>query len=439
MNYKPILLSLTALSASLALSAQTTWSLDDCIGYALKNNIQVQQADLTAESSEVDIKQNRAALFPTLTFSSTQQFGFQKVETQSVSTYDAKATNPTYTGSYSLNMNVTLYDGLSNINTLKQSRIQHQSDVYSAEKTANSIQLQIIQAYYQILYAHESVQTNEEIVAVAERELERTKAKLEVGKGSKVNVAQMESQYQQNCYNLVNARNQEAANILTLKQLLQLDTNADFAIDYQSFSTDDVMALLPSVDDAQQMALANLPDMKAAELNVQSAELATKIAKAGYQPTLSLSAGVTSSNGNTYSGNFAEQVGDHMRENIGLTLSVPIWDGRRTRSSVDKSKIQLSSAMMSQEDTRLDICNTIASLHLDITSAQARYASAVKNEASAKESFDLMEQRYDIGLESVVDLLTEKNTYLQARQETLQSKYTALLNIRMMKFYTGRP
>ena len=436
MNFKPFLLSLTALSASFATVAQSRWTLQDCISYALENNIQIQQSNLTAESSEVTVKQSQAAFFPTLTFSTSQQFGFQKVETQDVSTYDATAKNPTYTGSYGLNLNVTLYDGLSNVNTLKQSRIQHESDIYSAQKTSNNVQLQIIQNYYQILYAHESVLTNEEIVRVAERELERTKAKLEVGKGSKVDVAQMESQYQQNQYSLVNARNQEAAYILTLKQLLQLGTGDDFAIDYQSFSTDDVMALLPTVDEAQQMTLANLPDMKAAQLDVQSAELATKIAKAGYQPTLSLSASVATSNGNTYNNNFAEQVKDHMHESVGLTLSVPIWDGRRTRSSVDKSKIQLSAAQLAQEDTRLDICNTIASLHLDITSAQARYASAVKSEASAKESFELMEQRFDVGLESVVDLLSEKNKYLQARQETLQSKYTALLNIETMKFYT---
>lgn len=419
-------------------SAQKTWSLSDCLVHALNNNIQIQKAELTAESSEVDVKQSRAALFPQLTFQTSQQLGFQKVETQSYSSFDAKVVNPTYTGSYGVNMNVTLYDGLSNINQLKQSRLQHQSDLYSAQMTANNVQQQIIQSYYQILYAHESVLTNEEIVAVASRELERTLAKLEVGKCSKLDVAQMESQYQQNMYQLVNARNQEQADILSLKQLLQLDTDADFAIDYRSFSDDDVLALTPSVAEAQQMALDYLPEMRSAELGVQTADLQARIAKAGYQPTVSLNAGVTTSNGNTYTGDFTQQVKDHLHESVGLSVSVPLWDGRRTRSSVDKAKLQQSNAALAQEDTRLQVCNTIASLHLDILSAQARYESAVTKEASARESFELMEQRYNIGLESVVDLLTEKNNYLQARQETLQSKFTALLNLRLMDFYTGR-
>ena len=437
MNPKSLLLLGVASSLTFGAMAQKNWSLQDCVDYAIQNNIQIQQSKLTAESSEVDVKQNKSAFFPTLTFNSSQQFGFQKVETQEMSTYDATAKNPTYTGSYSLSLNVTLYDGLSNVNTYKQSKLQHEGDEYSAQKSVNDVQIQIIRDFYQILYDHESVQTDEEIVAVAQRELERTKAKLEVGKGSKLDVAQMESQYQQNSYNLVNARNQEAADILNLKQLLQLATDADFSIDYSAATSEEVMALLPDVQTAQNMTLANLPDMKAAELDVQSAELQTRIAKAGYQPTLSLSAGVSTSNGNTYNNDFSQQVKDHMHASIGLNLSVPIWDGRRTRSSVDKAKIQQSNAELSQEDTRLQISNTIASLLLDITSAQARYESAVKSEASAKESFELMEERYNVGLENVIDLLTEKNSYLQARQETLQSKYTALLNIRTLHFYMG--
>lgn len=433
--FSTVLFSMTFVGLSFA---QKTWSLGDCINYAKENNIQIQQSQLQAESSEADVKSYKAALFPSLTFNSSQTLGFQNESTQSYTSFDAKITNPTYSGSYSLSANMTLYDGGANIRNIKKSKLDHQSDVLSAEKTANDVEIQIIQAYYQILYAHESVLTDEEIVSVAQRELDRTKAKLEVGKGSKVDVAQMESQFQQNSYQLVNARNQEAADILSLKQLLQLETSADFAVDYTSFSSDDVLKMIPNVEDAQNMAIENLPDLRAAQLDVESAKLNEKIAKAGYAPTISLNAGVSTGNGNTYQGKFTSQVSDHMRESLGLSLSIPIYDNRRTRTSVDRAKIQTSNSILSLEDTRLQLCNKIASLHLDIQSYQSRYQSAVASEASAKESFELMEQRYDVGLESVVDLLTEKNTYLQAKQETLQSKYMTLLNIRLMEFYTGQ-
>ena len=205
-------ITLTALL--LSVSSFTTvqaqgWSLSDCITYALENNIQVQQAQNSVESAEADVKSSRAALFPSLSFSSSQSLGFQKIESQSYSTFDAMQKNPTYNGSYNLSANMTLFDGGANWRSLKQSKINKQASELEAQQTANNIQVQIIQAYYQILYAHESVQTNEEIVAVAQRELDRTKAKLEVGKGTKVDVAQMESQLQQNTYNLVNARNTE--------------------------------------------------------------------------------------------------------------------------------------------------------------------------------------------------------------------------------------
>ena len=416
-------ITLTALL--LSVSSFTTvqaqgWSLSDCITYALENNIQVQQAQNSVESAEADVKSSRAALFPSLSFSSSQSLGFQKIESQSYSTFDAMQKNPTYNGSYNLSANMTLFDGGANWRSLKQSKINKQASELEAQQTANNIQVQIIQAYYQILYAHESVQTNEEIVAVAQRELDRTKAKLEVGKGTKVDVAQMESQLQQNTYNLVNARNTEASNILSLKQLLQLSPDADFSINYQDFSDEDVLSIIPSVADAELMALNNLPDVKAAELQTKAAELQTKIAKAGYMPSISLNGGVSSSNGNVYKSDFGTQIKDHLRENIGVSISVPILDNRRTRSAIDRAKI------------------TIASLHLDILSAQSRYQSAIASEASAKESFEMMEERYNVGLESVIDLLTEKNNYLRAKQETLQSKYTALMDLELLDFYTGQ-
>ncbi|MBR5069146.1 MAG: TolC family protein [Bacteroidales bacterium] len=434
-------LSLTALL--LSVSSFTTvhaqgWTLDDCIKYALENNIQVQQAQNSVETAEADVKSSRAALFPSLSFSSSQSLGFQKIESQSYSTFDAEQKNPTYNGSYNLSANMTLFDGGANWRTLKQSKLNKQASELEAQQTANNIQVQIIQAYYQILYAHESVQTNEEIVAVAQRELDRTKAKLDVGKGTKVDVAQMESQLQQNMYNLVNAQNTEASNILSLMQLLQLNPDTNFTINYQDFSDEDVLSVIPPVADAILMAQNYLPDVKAAEINTKSAELQTKIAKAGYMPSVSLNGGVSSSNGNVYKNGFADQIKDHMRENIGVSVSVPILDNRRTRTSIDRAKIQYSNALLNQENALLKLQNTIASLHLDILSAQSRYQSAIASEASAKESFEMMEERYNVGLESVIDLLTEKNNYLRAKQETLQSKYTALMDLELMDFYTGQ-
>lgn len=433
-------LSLILLTLSLVptLYAQQHWTLDQCVSYALENNLQVKQAQNTVLTSEADVKQARAALFPSLTFGTNQSLGFQKAETQSFATFDSKVKNPTYSGSYNLSANVTLYDGGANWRTLQQSKLQREASTLQAEQMANNVEVQIIQAYYQILYAHESVETNREIVAVAQQELDRTKAKVEIGKGTQVDVAQMESQYQQNVYQLVTAQNQETANVLSLKKLLQLDPASDFSIDYRHYSDDDILALIPSLAEAEMMALSHLPNLRAAELGVKSAQIQTKIAKAGYLPNISLNAGISSGNGNTLPGGFISQVTDHMRENIGLNLSLPIYDNRRTRTAIDRAKVQLSNALINQEDVRLQVQNTIASLHLDIQSAQARYQSAVATESSARQSFELMEERYNVGLETVIDLLTKKNEYLRSRQETLQSKYTALMDLSLLNFYLGR-
>lgn len=418
--------------------AQQKWTLRQCIDYAMEHNLQILQSQNSIESAEVDVKQAKSQLFPSLTFSSQQMLGFQKVETQNYGSFDSKATNPSYNGSYGLQGNLTLYNGGSNINSLRQSRLSLQAQQLENEKTANDIVIRLIQAYYQVLYAHESVLTNEEIVKVSEKELERTQARLAVGKSSKVDVAQMESQLQQNRYQLTQAAVQEAENLLTLKQLLQLTPDSAFEVEIAQFSDDDVLSLIPSVAESEQMAIANLPNMKAADLRVKSSEMQVKIAKGSYLPTVSLNAGVTTGNGNIYQGSFGQQVTDHLNSSVGLSVQVPIYDRRQTRSSVDKAKIQLSNTLLEQENTLLDLQNTIASVHLDIESAQSRYRSAVASEEAARQSFEMMDERYGVGLESLIDLLTEKNNYLRAKQETLQSKYTSLLNQELLKCYTGQ-
>jgi len=440
-NKSLILCSMVALATTQVgqLSAQQrVMTLSDCIDYALEHNLQIQQAHNSIESAKVDVKQNREALFPSLTFSTQQNMGFQKIESQSYASFDAQAKNPSYSGSYGLQSSVTLYNGGANWRQLEQSRLDQQSSELSAEVTANEIQVRIINAYYQILYAHESVATNEEIVALAERELERSKVRQEVGKVSAVEVTQMQSQLEQNRYQLVQARNTEASNILSLKQLLQLSPDTDFAVDYRSFADEDIMALLPTMADIEEMAMANLPNLRAAELKVKSQELAVKIAKGGYLPTVSLNAGVNTSNGNTLTGSFGDQLENHLSANIGLSMSVPIYDRRQTRSSVDRAKIQLANQLLDQENTRLELQNTLSTLYLDIQAAQARYQSAVTSEESARQTFQIMDERFGVGLETMVDLLTEKNNYLKAKQETLQSKFTALLNLEILNFYIGK-
>lgn len=432
------IVTIAAMMHAVNTSAQQAWTLEDCTKYALEHNLQIQQANNSTESAKVDVKQSRGSLFPSLTFSSQQQLNFQKVESQSYASFDSKAKNPTYSGSYSLSANVTLFNGGSNWRQLKQSRIKEEASSLDAEVTANSIQVRLIESYYQILYAHESVLTNEEIVALAEQELERAKSRQEVGLVSQVEVAQMQSQLEQNRYQLVQARNTEASDILTLKQLLQLSPDTLFAIDFRSFSSDDVLAELPSVIDAENMALSNLPNLRAAQLQTQSADLQVKIAQGNYLPTVSMNASLSSNNGNTYEGGFGEQIKNHVRSSIGLSIQVPIYDGRQTRSQVEKAKIQKANQLLEEENTRLDVENTITSLHLDIQAAQARYQSAIASEESARQAFEIMDERYSVGLESMVDLLTEKNNYLKARQETLQSKFTALLNQEILKFYTGQ-
>ncbi len=422
---------LLALSLNISLKAQTAdtsqdWTLDQCISYALQNNIQILKSGLNIDEAQIDLKESKAQLFPSLTFNTSQNISFEKNDSETA----------IYAGSYNLDASMTIYNGGRNLKTIKQNNLQVENSRYNYLYTANSIELSIIKAYYQILYAKESVKTNQEIVSTSLKQLERSKEMFNVGEISKVDLAQMESQYKSDMYQLVSARTAEQESLLSLKQLLELNVAADFNI--AGIKDEEVLAEVPAQSDIIQTALASLPEMKSANTELKIAQLSKQIASAERIPTVTLRGSIGTGHSSIADYNWGKQMTNGLNENIGVTVSVPILNNRSTKSKKERADISILNSQLNINSTIRDISNTIASLHLDAVSAQSRYEAALANVISSTESYDLVEEKYNIGLQSLVDLLVEKNNYLSAKQEELQSKYTALLDLRLIEFYMNR-
>ena len=198
-----------------------------------------------------------------------------------------------------------------------------------------------------------------------------------------------------------------------------------------ALSDENVLSPLPAKRDVYVSALALRPEIEASKLNVNASELGIDIAKSGYLPTVSLSAGI----GTNFT--FGEQVKNGWNNSIGLSVSVPIFNNRQTKSAVQKAKLQYETSMLSLLDEQKALYKTIEGLWLDANSAQQRYAAANEKLKSTQISYNLISEQFNLGMKNTVELLTEKNNLLQAQQEQLQAKYMAILNTQLLKFYQG--
>lgn len=417
------------------------WNLQACIDYALQQNITIRKNRLNAESAEVDVKTAKAALFPSLTASVSQRIvNRPNSKTNTIIDGDnitSSQSKTSYNGSYGIDASWTLYNGSKRLNTLKQQRMNNRIAELGVAESENTIEESITQIYVQILYAAEAVKVNEATLDVSRAECERARALLAAGSIARSDLAQLEAQVSTDKYQLVTAQATLQDYKLQLKQLLELDGEKEMTLYIPTLGDENVLSPLPSKTDVYRSALTLRPEIEAGRLNVKASELDINIARSGYIPTISLSAGIGSTNTNGNDFTFGEQIKQNWNNSLGVTVSVPIFNNRQTKSAVQKAKIQKQNSELDLLDNQKNLYKTIEGLWLDANSAQQRYVAAIEKLRSTQTSYDLIQEQFNLGMKNTVELLTEKNNLLNAQQETLQAKYMAILNTQLLKFYQG--
>ncbi|RHJ79367.1 TolC family protein [Parabacteroides sp. AM08-6] len=417
------------------------WTLSDCIDYALEHNITIRRNRINAESAQEDVKSAKADLLPSLNGSISQRVVNRPnsvngtiISGDNITTSESKTS---YNGSYGIDANWTVYNGGKRLNTIKQQQLNNRIAELNISESENSIEENITQLYVQILYSAEAVKVNESTLEVSKKEFERGQELFDAGSIASSDLAQLEAQVSSDNYQLVTSQATLQDYKLQLKQLLELDGDFEMALFLPKLDDSSVLTPLPAKDDVYHTALVLRPEIESGKLNVNASELSIKMARAGYIPTLSLSAGVgtTNANGNDYS--FSEQVKQNWNNSLGLTLSIPLFDKRQTKSSINKAKLQRQTSELDLLDEQKTLYKTIESLWLNANSAQQQYVAANQKLKSTQTSYDLVSEQFSLGMKNTVELLTEKNNLLSAQQETLQAKYTAILNAGLLRFYQG--
>lgn len=417
------------------------WTLRNCIDYALEHNITIRRNRINVESTQEDVKTAKADFLPSLSGNISQRIVNRPnsasgtiISGDNITTSESKTS---YNGSYGIDANWTVYNGSKRVNTLKQQQLNSRIAELTVDESENSIEENITQLYVQILYSAEAVKVNESTLEVSRKEFERGQELFNAGSIASSDLAQLEAQVSNDNYQLVTSQTTLQNYKLQLKQLLELD--GDFEMDLFLPPLDDssVLIPLPTKDDVYQTALNLRPEIESSKLNIEASDMNIKISRAGYIPSLSLSAGIgtTNANGNNFS--FSEQVKQNWNNSIGLTLSIPIFDKRQTKSAVNKAKLQRQTSELDLMDNQKTLYKTIENLWLSANSAQQQYVAATQKLKSTQASYALVSEQFNLGMKNTVELLTEKNNLLSAQQETLQAKYTAILNAGLLRFYQG--
>ena len=441
MNKKHLLATLSILLTGSAAWGQKVWTLQECLDYALANNIQLQQKRITAASDHEDLLQSKAALFPSVSFSTNQNASWRPFAETTINlaggTMTTNSNSVSYNGSYGINANWTVWNGNRNTNTIKQNKLTEKMAELGIEQQANTIQEQIAQLYVQILYETEAVNVCREIIKSSMMQRDRARTMVEVGHLARVDLVQLEAQVSQDEYSLVQAQSQLANYKLQLKQLLEIHDEEDFEISVPEVTDAQVLSVLPNEHAVYNAALESRPEIQSSKLNVQSSEIAINTARAGYKPTVSMTAGIGSNNSSGQHTDFFKQVKNNMNNSLGLSISVPILDNHQARTNIRKAKYALQTSELNLQEQQKQLYSTIENYWLNATTSQQQFISARNNVKSMQESYDLVSEQFNLGLKNIVELTTGKNNLLQAEQQLLQTKYTALLNSAMLKFYAG--
>jgi len=281
------------------------------------------------------------------------------------------------------------------------------------------------------------VRINRSTAEASKAQRDRAEEMLRAGSISRVDFAQLQSQYSSDEYQVVVASSTLDNYKLQLKQLLELDIMEEMNPAVPGVKEENVLKALPSKDEVYATALKVMPQIRRGELGVEAAKLEEKSARAGFYPSISLSASIGTGHMSNNDFESGSQIWNRFNENIGLTLSIPIFSNRKNRTAVNKAKIAVDNSYLEWTSLQKELLRDVESAYLDATSAQAQYLSAREKEKYARESYELTSEQFRVGVKNTVELITAQNEYSAAQQQVLQAKYLTLLSIELLNIYQG--
>ena len=464
-----LILFLQAFLFNDGLYAQESWDLEKCITYALEHNIRIRQQEITTKYNDNQLYQSKADLYPDLNANGSYGASFGRALDQT--TYQFTQNQTIQSVNLGISSSVTLFSGFQKLNTIRQNEFNLQASLQDLEKLKNDISLNIAAAYLQILLNKELLKVARDQLEVTSQQVERTKALVDAGSVARGNLLEIQSQEAGDEVNVVTADNNLNISYLTLTQLLELDSAENFSIVIPEIPTIDETSIMFSVEDIYRQALANMPEIKSSQYQLQSSEKGLDIARGTRSPRVGLSASYgtgfsdirklvtgtqldTTLIGHTVGGEdvystylatttgpypFSKQLKDNASTSVFLNVSVPIFSNFRISNNISNARLMVENSRLGLENQKKILYKDIQQSYADAVAALKKFKSSEKAVASMQESFKYTKEKYEVGLVNAVDFNVAQSQYVTAQSNLAQSKYDYIFKTNILNFYMGKP
>ncbi|MCD4834774.1 MAG: TolC family protein [Bacteroidales bacterium] len=465
------LIIITALTITLssASNAQKVWTLEDCINYAIENNITVKRQELTAESAERTYFQSKMAVLPNVNANGSHFYNSGKAINYETYSY----VNESFQGgNLALTTEVDIFNGLQTLNTIKKSKLDFLSQLENVEKAKNDITINVSTAYLQILLNKELRDNAEQQLDITLDQIEKTKKLFEIGNAAKGDLLQIESQAASEKAALTNAENNLKISYLDLSQLLNLEDPENFEILFPEIPDITLADDISEVSSIFNDAIVVLPEIKSAELQLKSFEQNLSISKGAISPTISIGyqyssryseltnnplgteigqatqpTGVTESGENiynfysynTYADSYPslDQISDNASQAFYIAIRIPIFNNWNTMNSINQAEINLSDSKLNLDLQKQNLYKSIQQARVLAIAAMDRYVANLEAVESMQEAFRYTEQKYQVGLVDILEYKTAKIQLNQTKSDLSQAKYEYIFRTKILEFYKG--
>lgn len=409
-----------------------SFTLEKCLEFAETHNFTLQSANINIATSELNLKQSKLNIAPSVSASMTQNVNFGNYE-KSIG----------WGGNYGINAGMTLFNGLSNANRIKQSKLDVEQSQLQLESSKNYIRISVIQAFLSIMMNEEILQYQQQVLKNSKEQMEQGEQQLSVGQILESDYKMLQAQYTSDLYNIENTKNNISTNYLTLKNLLSIDPATEISIVFPDSVTLFKSLELPPLQELIERSTNYLPELKMSENDIASAEYDVKIQKANYYPTLTASAGIsTGYNGSNLTSpntGWGTQLWHSLGENIGLSLSIPIYQRGFVRNNVKMAQYRVEQLELEQKETEYQVHQDLQKSYLEVASAQNDFISAEAKTDAYLANYKTYNMRFKYGSVTAVDLIQQQTNFLNQLNNYMQAKYSYVLKRKILDVYMGIP
>jgi outer membrane protein len=433
-------LAILLFSSGHIFSQKKVWTLEECIRYAIDNNIQIKQQVVQTDIQKNNLALAKLSLLPSMNITADHNYSFGRALDLLQYKY---VTNNILYEDFVLGGSTNLFSGLINYNTIMKNKYQLLAGEQDLQNAKDNISLNIALAYLQILLNKELVIATNNQLETSNQQIEKTRRMVDAGSVPRGNLLDIVSQAAQEEVQLINMKNQLDISYLTLTQMLELNTPEGFEISMPQITVDTATVITGNVDDIYSVASKNRPEIKSAELKLSASQYDLRIARGGRSPRFTINHSVSTRYSYLYNDtsnvSFRDQFKNYLNYGIGLSLTVPLLNGWQVNKNISNAKLEIINSQYSLEAAKKTLYKNIQQAYEDASAALKKYNASLKAVASTEESFRYTQQKYDVGMVTPVDYTVAKTQFLNAQSDLSQAKYEYIFKTKVLDFYKGLP